>query len=203
MSKIKPVSDIIKAYEAGQRHFGENYVQELEEKATNREILEQCKEIQWHFIGHLQSNKINKVLCLPNLYIIETVHSIKLADAINRNWERFRKEPDSILNVYVQVNSSGEDEKSGVPPSESSNLAKHILNNCSNLKLKGFMTIGQYGYDTSKGLNPDFLCLIKCRKEFCEELGRDWKEFEISMGMSADYEQAVLCNNSICCNKFI
>lgn len=163
----------------------------MEEKATNPEILQKCKEIQWHFIGHLQSNKVNKVLNLPNLHIIETVHSIKIADTINKQWEKFRPEPERKLNVYVQINTSGEDEKSGVPPSEASNLANHVLNNCNNLKLQGFMTIGEIGYDTSKGPNPDFLSLIKVRQDFCKEMDLDWKNFEISMGMSSDFEQAV------------
>jgi PLP dependent protein len=61
VSKTKPVEMIIDAYSTGQRHFGENYVQELVEKANNAQILEQCKDIRWHFIGHLQRNKINKV----------------------------------------------------------------------------------------------------------------------------------------------
>lgn len=61
VSKFKPVEMIAEAYEAGQRHFGENYVQELEEKSKNEQILNQCPDIKWHFIGHLQSNKINKV----------------------------------------------------------------------------------------------------------------------------------------------
>lgn len=62
VSKTMPVEKIVDAYSAGQRHFGENYVQELEEKGTNPVLLEQCKEIKWHFIGHLQRNKINKVV---------------------------------------------------------------------------------------------------------------------------------------------
>ncbi len=62
VSKTKPAEDIIIAYNAGQRHFGENYVQELVEKANLNEIKEKCPEIRWHFIGHLQKNKVNKLL---------------------------------------------------------------------------------------------------------------------------------------------
>lgn len=61
VSKTKPAEDVVEAYEAGQRHFGENYVQELVEKASHPAILEKCKDIKWHFIGHLQTNKIQKV----------------------------------------------------------------------------------------------------------------------------------------------
>lgn len=98
----------MQAYEEGQRHFGENYVQELEEKANNAIILEKCKEIQWHYIGHLQTNKVNKVLCLPNIYMIETLDSQKLATQLNKSWSKFGP-PGSTLNVMVQVNTSEEE----------------------------------------------------------------------------------------------
>lgn len=64
VSKTKPEESVIEAYKAGQRHFGENYVQELVEKSQHPEILSQCPDIKWHLIGHLQSNKINKVVAL-------------------------------------------------------------------------------------------------------------------------------------------
>lgn len=108
VSKTKPVDLIVAAYEAGQRHFGENYVQELVDKANNSIILEKCNEIRWHFIGHLQSNKINKILSLPNIYMVQTVDSEKLATQLNKNWPKFGP-PDSKLNVMVQVNTSNEE----------------------------------------------------------------------------------------------
>lgn len=83
VSKTKPVEAILEAYEEGQRHFGENYVQELQEKANNQLILEKCKDIKWHFIGHLQSNKVKKVVQLPNLYMIETIDNKKIAEAVS------------------------------------------------------------------------------------------------------------------------
>lgn len=108
VSKLQSTELILSAYEAGQRHFGENYVNELVEKALNPQILEKCKEIKWHFIGNLQRNKINKILNVPNLYIIETISNDKLADVLNNSWPRFRKSDDSKLNIMVQVNTSGE-----------------------------------------------------------------------------------------------
>jgi len=102
------MESIVSAYEAGQRHFGENYVNELVEKACNQLILERCKEIRWHFIGNLQRNKVNKVLSIPNLYIIETINNDKLANALNNSWPKFRKSDDSKLNVMVQINTSQE-----------------------------------------------------------------------------------------------
>lgn len=98
---------IVAAYEEGQRHFGENYVNELVEKANSEIILEKCKDIKWHFIGHLQSNKVNKVLSIPNIHMIETVDSSKLADQLNKSWQKFGL-PDSKLNVMIQINTSNE-----------------------------------------------------------------------------------------------
>ncbi|KAL6257150.1 hypothetical protein P5V15_012082 [Pogonomyrmex californicus] len=190
VSKLQPTKSIVSAYEAGQRHFGENYVNELEEKAYSPLILEKCKEIRWHFIGNLQRNKVNKLLNIPNLYIIETVSSNKLANALNNSWPKFRKD-DSKLNVMVQVNTSQEKEKNGCDVAEVSTLVKYVIENCPNLKFIGLMTIGMFGYDVSNGPNPDFICLIKCREKVCDELGIDMKDIELSMGMSSDYEHAI------------
>lgn len=108
VSKIKPASLIVEAYEAGQRDFGENYINELADKASDPLILEKCKDIKWHFIGHLQTNKINKLLGSPRLFMVQTVHSEKLADNLNKQWEKLRKEEEK-LKVMVQINTSGED----------------------------------------------------------------------------------------------
>lgn len=97
----------MEAYNAGQRHFGENYVNELSDKASDPLILEKCKDIKWHFIGHLQTNKINKLLGSPGLFMVETVDSEKLADNLNKQWLKYRKEKER-LRVMVQVNTSGE-----------------------------------------------------------------------------------------------
>lgn len=108
MSKTKPVEAIIEAYSVGQRHFGENYVKELEEKARDPKILETCKEIKWHFIGHLQRNKINKIIKLPGLHMIQTIDSEKLAEAVNTSWKTSRMETEGKLRILLQVNTSGE-----------------------------------------------------------------------------------------------
>ncbi|OWR42185.1 proline synthetase co-transcribed bacterial protein [Danaus plexippus plexippus] len=190
VSKIKPVSLIIQTYEAGQRHFGENYVNELADKASDPEILEKCKDIHWHFIGHLQTNKINRLLGSPGLYMVETVHSQKLADNLNKQWPKYMK-ADEKLKVMVQVNTSGEDVKSGVEPAQAVSLVEHVIKNCENLDFKGLMTIGQYDYDITKGPNPDFLTLASCRNEVCEKLRLNIKDVELSMGMSSDFEHAI------------
>ncbi|XP_045475570.1 pyridoxal phosphate homeostasis protein [Harmonia axyridis] len=189
VSKTKPVESIIEAYEAGQRHFGENYVQELEEKAYNKQILEKCKEIKWHFIGHLQGNKVNKVVNVPNLYIIETVDSQKLARKLNNSCTS-SGEGNSKLRVFIQVNTSGEKEKSGCIPNDIIDMVSFVKNECPNLQIDGLMTIGDADH-SQEAQNPDFLKLIQCKKEVCQKFNIPEEEFELSMGMSGDFEHAI------------
>lgn len=186
VSKTKPQDLVIAAYNDGQRHFGENYIQELVEKANSAEILGGCPDIKWHFIGRLQSNKVAKLAKTPNLFMVETVESPKLATALNQTWAE-----DTPLNVMVQVNTSGEDQKSGVHPTDAASVVKFVLKECPNLKFVGLMTIGMANYDASAGPNPDFVSLIKCRQNVCEELGLSVDDVELSMGMSDDYEEAI------------
>ena len=94
VSKTKPKEDITSAYDAGQRHFGENYVDEFIDKAETMDL----EGIQWHFIGHIQSNKARKLVAAPNLFMVETVDSIKLADLLNKECVRIERQP---LNVLV------------------------------------------------------------------------------------------------------
>lgn len=105
---MQSIESILSAYETGQRHFGENYVNELVEKASHPQILQNCEEIRWHFIGNLQRNKVNKVLNVPNLYVIETVDNKKIASTLNNSWIKFRKKDDKKLNIMVQINTSQE-----------------------------------------------------------------------------------------------
>jgi len=187
VSKTKPVSDILEAYSCGQRHFGENYIQELAEKSVDKQILEMCPDICWHFIGHLQRNKVNKLISVVNLFMVETVDSTKLADALDASWGKANK--TNKLKVMVQVNTSGEENKGGVPHTDVNSLFNHICENCSNLEAVGLMTIGAYNYDLSLGPNPDFLSLVECHKQLYSD-GTD-EVSELSMGMSSDYEHAI------------
>lgn len=83
-------------------------------------------------------------------------------------------------------------EKNGCEIEQVCPLVKHVIDNCKNLEFVGLMTIGMFGYDVAKGPNPDFVCLKECKKKVSEELGIDLKDIELSMGMSCDYEHAVL-----------
>lgn len=189
VSKTKPKELIIAAYNSGQRHFGENYVQELVDKGNDPEILQKCSEIRWHYIGHLQRNKVNKILSVPGIYLVETVDTDKLATTLDAVWKKIQR--PQKLKVMVQVNTSGEEGKNGCPPEETTQIVKHVLNSCQNLELVGLMTIGKFGFDLSQGPNPDFICLKNVRSTVCEALDLNSETVELSMGMSDDFEHAI------------
>lgn len=178
VSKTKSEADILELYQAGHRHFGENYVQELIDKAPNLP-----NDICWHFIGHLQSQKSKLLLQhVPNLYVLETVDSTKLATKLNNTLHTLSHPP---LRIYVQVNTSSEDTKSGVSSSELESLLSHIDANCPLLKFEGLMTIGSPG---------DMTCfdrLLECQNMASSLLGLEKDSIVLSMGMSDDFEAAI------------
>jgi len=184
VSKTKPPELIKAAYSVGHRHFGENYVQEIIEKAP---VLPE--DICWHFIGHLQSNKAAKLVAgVKNLWAVETVDSEKLASTLSKAVEQNNRDS---LSIFIQVNTSGEEQKSGVSPKEAVELSKIIFFNqnqkYSKLILKGLMTIGKLEGDTTH----DFQKLVDCRREVAAALGIDPSSLELSMGMSHDYPLAI------------
>ncbi|XP_042477510.1 pyridoxal phosphate homeostasis protein-like [Macadamia integrifolia] len=180
-SKTKPVSLIRQVYDAGHCCFGENYVQEIVEKAPQLP-----DDIEWRFIGHLQSNKVKMLLSsVPNLAMVETVDDEKIANYLDRGVANIGRKP---LKVMVQVNSSGEESKYGVEPSGCAELAKHIKLGCPNLEFSGLMTIGMLDYTSTP---ENFKTMLNCRLEVCKALGIAEESCELSMGMSGDFEQAI------------
>ncbi|NXK55973.1 PLPHP protein, partial [Chauna torquata] len=188
VSKTKPAEMVMDAYNHGQRSFGENYVS-LPGPAGEAGILSSCPEIKWHFIGHLQKNNVNKLIAVPNLFMLETVDSVKLADRVNSSWQK--KGSPQKLKVMVQVNTSGEDSKHGLPPRDTTAAVEHVINKCPSLEFVGLMTIGSIGHDLSKGPNPDFQVLLSLRQEVCEKLNLPIEKVELSMGMSTDFQHAI------------
>ncbi|XP_063226808.1 pyridoxal phosphate homeostasis protein isoform X2 [Bacillus rossius redtenbacheri] len=152
------------------------------------EVRAKCPDVRWHLIGHLQRNKVNKVVGVPGIHLVESVDSRTLASALDAAWGR---RAAGQLRVMVQVNTSGEAEKSGCKREEVTEVVKHVVENCTNLQFVGLMTIGKYGYDPSQGPNPDYVSLLEVRKDVCLSLGVDPSQLELSMGMSDDFEQAV------------
>ncbi|QRV74861.1 C2H2 zinc finger [Ceratobasidium sp. AG-Ba] len=208
VSKLKPASDILACCNLGQLDFGENYVNEMVDKASQLP-----EDIRWHFIGNLQSNKCKAVAGVPNLYCLHTLDSIKKADGLQKALPATRKQP---LNVMIQINTSGEDSKSGLPPLSSSEaveasevvaLARHVISSCPALRLYGVMTIGSFEASTSSdGPNPDFLSLISTRDTLQDILNKEaelkdkWGmegRLALSMGMSADFEEAIIAGSDL------
>lgn len=192
VSKTKPLTLVKQAYDAGQRHFGENYIKELNMKSNNPDIAELCPDIKWHYVGAFQKKMASSLMRASNLYMLETLHGIPEADAVNKRWPH-----EQPLKVLVQVNTSGEASKSGVAPDQCLAVATHIERNCDKLKLSGFMSIGARGHDYSSGPNPDFETLIQCRKDACQALDLKEEDMELSMGMSGDFEEAIEAGSTI------
>ncbi|XP_074307479.1 uncharacterized protein LOC141642541 [Silene latifolia] len=187
VSKTKPVSVLREVYDAGHRCFGENYVQELIDKAPQLP-----EDIEWHFIGNLQSNKVKPLLNgVPSLGMVESVDDEKIANHLDRAVGNLGRKP---LKVLVQVNTSGEISKFGVEPSGCVDLARHVHLNCANLEFSGLMTIGMLDYTSTP---ENFKSLANCKKEVCNALGIDEEQCELSMGMSADFEQAIEMGSTI------
>lgn len=180
VSKTKPVSVLRQVYDAGHRCFGENYVQEIVEKAPQLP-----EDIEWHFIGNLQSNKVKPLLAgVLNLAMVETVDDEKIANHLDRAIANIGRKP---LKVLVQVNTSGEESKFGVDPPHVVELVKHV-NSLSNLQFCGLMTIGMADYTSTP---ENFKILANCRSDVCKVLGIPEDQCELSMGMSGDFELAI------------
>ncbi|KAM7279837.1 hypothetical protein ACFE04_006971 [Oxalis oulophora] len=182
VSKTKPVSLIRQVYDAGHRYFGENYVQEIADKAPQQ----LPKDIEWHFVGHLQTNKVKTLLAgAPQLAMFESVDSEKIANHLDKAISTIERNP---LKVLVQVNTSGEASKSGVDPSSCVGLAEHIKLRCPNLEFSGLMTIGMPDYTSTP---ENFKTLVNCRRQISKALGMAEDHLELSMGMSGDFDQAI------------
>lgn len=181
VSKTKPSAMIREAFDAGQRLFGENYVQEAVTKITELSDL-RAAGIEWHFIGPLQSNKAR--LVAQYFDWVHGVDRLKIAEALAKN----RAELANLapLNVCVQINVSGEASKSGVLPSEAINLAKQITA-LPALKLRGLMTIIENTPDEATQ-RAQFGMMRKLQQQL---IGEGVEMDTLSMGMSQDFRIAI------------
>lgn len=200
VSKLKPANDILALHSAPHNHlhFGENYQQELLQKSI---LLP--REIRWHFIGALQTNKCKPLAeQIPNLWCVESVDTGKKADQLEKGraalCEKEREHEGVPLRVFVQVNTSGEEEKSGVEPGGAADLCRHVREKCPHLKLQGVMTIGAIARskEAKEGSeNEDFVRLREVRDQVVKDLGIQENDLELSMGMSEDFESAIRCGS--------
>jgi hypothetical protein len=179
VSKTFPAEDVRAAFDAGQRAFGENYVQEAVAKITG--LADLRSEIEWHFIGPLQSNKTKVVA--ENFDWVHSVDRLKIAERLSD------QRPDGMprLNVCLQINVSGEDSKSGVAPDDALALA-HQIAALPRLRLRGLMAIPEPAGTLDEQRVPH-----RRLREIMDTLRADGLELDtLSMGMSADIEAAIL-----------
>lgn len=178
VSKTRNSAEVSDAFRYGQRIFGENYVQELILKAS--QISE---PVEWHFIGHLQSNKVKQIAGVVSL--IHSVDRFSLAEEISRQWGKLGK----VCDLLVQVNISGEASKSGTTREDTLHLVRAI-SLLPNLQIRGLMTMPPF-FDDPEGARPYFRELKHLAGLIAVEGIPGVEMKELSMGMSGDFETAV------------
>ncbi len=177
VTKTQPVESVRMAIEAGAGIVGENYVQEARDKF---DILVD-QPAQWHFIGHLQSNKAKYAVRM--FEVIHGVDSIKLADELDKQARKAGK----VQNILIQVNISAEPGKSGVEQERALDLIRTI-SGYQNIRIQGLMTMPPF-FNAPESARPYFSALRSLRDEAVKKLGIGLKH--LSMGMSGDYEVAI------------
>jgi pyridoxal phosphate enzyme (YggS family) len=181
VSKTKPVSDLEEAYQAGCRHFGENKVQEMVEKYEAMP-----KDICWHLIGHLQTNKVKYIASF--VHLIHSVDSLKLLQEINKQAAKHQRVIDCLLQIYI----AQEETKFGLSFEEAvAILESEELNNLKHIKIVGLMGMASFTDDT-KQIRKEFASL----KKFYDQCKSNYSSPQIeikhlSMGMSGDYTIAI------------
>lgn len=183
ISKTKPNEDILEAYRAGQRMFGENKIQEMTEKQE-----ELPEDIQWHMVGHVQRNKVKYMA--PFVSLIHAVDSLKLLKEINKR----ARQNERTINCLLQIKIAEEDSKFGISKEE----ARQILESEAYAKMENVKVIGLMGMatftDDENQVRQEFSYLKKVMDEFQKDFP-DLKE--LSMGMSGDYKIAVECGSTM------
>jgi hypothetical protein len=188
VSKTKPVSAILEAYNAGQRTFGENYVQELVEK---QELLP--KDIRWHFIGHLQSRKVK--LIAPFVSLIHGVDSLKLLEEINKQAQKNNRVIDCLLQVYI----AKEESKFGLNEEELNTIFNFIQdqkNEINNIRIIGLMGMATFTENENQ-IQKEFEYLKLVFDKFNKYTTDNWQLTVLSMGMSADYKLAIASGSNM------
>jgi len=179
VSKYSNSGAVKKLYNEGQRAFGENRVQVLEEKINDLNNL----PIEWHFIGNLQKNKINKLLKL-NPFMIQSINSLELAKDIN-------KRATKPIRCLLEINSAKEETKEGLQPELAIDIYNEILETCPNINLQGVMTIGAHS-ENEKEIIKSF----ELTYSIFEKLQNKGAKV-CSMGMSNDFELAIKCGSNM------
>lgn len=180
VSKTVPEERLRLAYAAGCRYLGENKVQEAQRKA---EALADLTDLKWSVIGHLQRNKARYVARFASEF--QALHTVRLAEMLERRLEI----EDRTLDVFVQVNSSGEESKFGLPPEEVPAFVQE-LPNFPRLRVKGLMTLALFSSDKER-VRDCFVLMRELQDRLRQEAPDGVSMDELSMGMSGDFEMAV------------
>lgn len=181
VSKTKPIQDLLEAYEAGQRHFGENKVQEMVQKWENMP-----KDIHWHLIGHLQTNKVKYIA--PFVYMIHAIDSLKLLKEVEKQAVKNERTIDVLLQYYI----ANEETKFGMTREESIELlGSDEFGAMKNIRVRGVMGMASFTEDEQQ-IRKEFNTLKNYFLEFKENFFSQAEFFDtISMGMSGDYVLAI------------
>jgi len=186
VSKTKPVTDLMEAYEAGQRIFGENKIQEMTEKWE-----QMPKDIQWHMIGHVQSNKVKYMA--PYVSMIHGVDSLKLLIEINRQAKKYRR----VIPCLLQMHIAQEETKFGLNEEELTTLlASEELKTLENIKIWGLMGMASFT-DNEKQIEQEFASLKQLFEKHKDIQSPNCHLEHLSMGMSGDYKIAVANGSTI------
>lgn len=177
VSKTKPISELMEAYNAGQRIFGENKIQEMADKHE-----QMPKDIEWHMIGHVQSNKVKYMA--PFVSLIHAVDSFKLLKEINKQAKKHHR----VINCLIQIKIAQEESKFGMDYNDAKNLLlSEEIKELSNIEIKGLMGMATFTEDENI-VKTEFDFLKNCYDNLKESI----TSFEIlSMGMSGDFKLAI------------
>jgi pyridoxal phosphate enzyme (YggS family) len=186
VSKTKPISDLMEAYDAGQRIFGENKIQEMAEKYENMP-----KDIQWHMIGHVQRKKVKYMAEFVNL--IHGVDSFKLLKEINKQARKYNR----IIECLLQIKIAEEDSKFGMSANDASALLQsEELSTLQNIKITGLMGMATFTDDEDQ-LKNEFNFLKSTFNQLKDSQSANCELETLSMGMSGDYEIAIKCGSNM------
>ncbi len=186
VSKTKPVSDLMEAYNAGQRIFGENKIQEMTDKWE-----EMPKDIEWHMIGHVQSNKVK--FMAPFVSLVHGVDSLKLLEEINKQASKNNRVIDCLLQIYI----AEEESKFGLDEKElSALLASSTFQEMKNIRIVGLMGMATFTENQNQ-IKKEFTYLKSIFNTIQSLENVNCKLNTISMGMSGDYQLAIECGSTM------
>ena len=186
VSKTKPVADLMEAYEAGQRIFGENKIQEMTEKWE-----QMPKDIQWHMIGHVQSNKVKYMA--PYVSLVHGVDSLKLLQEINKQAQK----TDRVINCLLQIYIAEEESKFGLDENELEAILKSdAFKELNHICIKGLMGMATFT-DSNDQIKKEFSRLKAIFDKYKDNKSQNTDFSVLSMGMSGDYKTAIACGSTM------